>query len=138
MQQAKAGIPRGAETILLVDDEDIVRNMLENFLGSIGYTVISACNGEEALKIAENHKKPIHVLLTDIVMPGMNGFELAKKIKASLPEIKLLYMSGYNKPTDTNQMTGTNKNFINKPICIYTIANKLREILEGGELGIRN
>ncbi len=132
MQQAKAGIPRGAETILLVDDEDIVRNMLENFLGSIGYTVISVCNGEEALKIAENHKKPIHVLLTDIVMPGMNGFELAKKIKASLPEIKLLYMSGYNKPTDTNQMTGTNKNFINKPICIYTIANKLREILEGG------
>ena len=118
------------ETILLVDDEDSLRRMLCDFLQSIGYTVLSACNGKEALKITESHKGQIHILLTDIVMPGMDGFELARRIKGSHPEIKLIFMSGHIKPTDTHKMMRINNNLIDKPINLHSLSVKIREILE--------
>jgi two-component system cell cycle sensor histidine kinase/response regulator CckA len=127
--QEEASLPRGSETILLVEDEDSMRNMLQDFLQSIGYAVLPACNGKEGLELAKNQKGQIHILLTDIVMPKMNGFELARQIKDSFPEIKLLFMSGHAKPTDTRKMMKINNNLIDKPINLYSLATKLREVL---------
>ncbi len=121
--------PGGTETILITEDEDNIRLMLKDFLQSIGYTVLTACNGKEALELAESHKGKIHLLLTDIVMPGMNGFELAKHLRDSYPEIELLFMSGYAKPTDTHKMMDITDNLIDKPIAIHALAVKLRKIL---------
>jgi PAS domain S-box-containing protein len=129
-QKEVAITPHGSETILLAEDEDCIRLMLKDFLKSIGYTVISACNGKEALEFAKNHKEPVHLLLTDVVMPGMNGFELAKQVKEFLPETKILFMSGYAKPTDTHKMMRINDNLIQKPIVLHALAVKLREILK--------
>jgi PAS domain S-box-containing protein len=128
-QHETENMPRGTETILLAEDEDSMRNMLQNFLQSIGYTVLPACNGKNALEIAKNHKEPIHVLLTDVVMPEMNGFDLAKHVKNSFPEMKLLFMSGHAKPTDTHKMMKIGDNLIEKPVSIYALAVKLRKIL---------
>ena len=130
-QEGMASIPRGNETILLTEDEESMRRMLQNFLQSIGYAVLPACNGKEALELVEKHKKQIHLLLTDIAMPGMNGFELAKQIRNSSPEIKLLFMSGYVNPTKTDIMMNTSGKFIQKPIVLHALAAKLREILDG-------
>ncbi|MCX6986415.1 MAG: ATP-binding protein, partial [Lentisphaerae bacterium] len=126
-----AVIPRGTETILLAEDENIMRQMLRDFLQSIGYTVITACDGNEALELFEGHKGQIHLLLTDIVMPGTTGFELAKQMKKLAPEIKLLFMSGYAKPSDTLKMMNITDNLIDKPINLHKMAVKLREILDG-------
>jgi PAS domain S-box-containing protein len=124
-----ASFPRGSETIMISEDEESIRLMLEDFLKSIGYTVLTACNGKEALELAESHKGKIHLLLTDIVMPGMNGFELAKRLKKALPEIKLLFMTGYIKPTSTQEMMKIKDNLIDKPVSIHALSIKLREIL---------
>lgn len=123
-------IPGGNETILLVEDEAIIRDLLHEFLKSVGYQVLSAGNASDALELAGRHKGEIHLMLTDIVMPGMNGFELAKKLRKSLPKTKLLFMSGYAKPTDTHGMIRLTNNLINKPISIHDLAIKLREILD--------
>lgn len=124
-------IPQGAETVLLVEDESSIRNMLLEFLSSAGYDVIAAADGGTALQLAETCKKRIHLMLTDVVMPGMSGFELAKKIKETDPEIKLLFMSGYTNLSKNNELMDQNLNFIQKPISIYSLGTKLREILDG-------
>jgi PAS domain S-box-containing protein len=129
-QNDAAIMPKGSETILLTEDEEKLRKMLQSFLHSIGYAVIPACNGKEALEIIEKRKGQIHLLLTDIVMPGMNGFELAKQAKDLFPEIKLLFMSGYDSKVDTDKMMKTNGNFIQKPIVLIDLSVKLREILD--------
>ena len=130
-QQEMASVLRGNETILLAEDEKSMRIMLQNFLESIGYAILPACNGKEALELVEKHKKQIHLLLTDIAMPGMNGFELAKQIRNSSPEIKLLFMSGYVNPNKTDIMMKISGKFIQKPIVLHTLSVKLREILDG-------
>ena len=104
--------------------------MLKDFLLSLGYTVLSASDGKEALELTKNHKGQIHILLADVVMPWMNGFELAKHVRTSFPKIKLLFMSGYAKPTDTHKMLKLNDKLIDKPINLHTLAINLREILE--------
>jgi PAS domain S-box-containing protein len=129
-EQKESVIPHGDETILLAEDEGGTRVMLQGFLQSIGYTVLPACNGKEALELVKKHKGKIHLLLTDIVMPEMNGFELAKQIKSSLPEVKLLFISGYNNPTDTQKRMKIDNNFLEKPLSIHTLAVKLRDMLE--------
>lgn len=129
-QTGTSGIYLGSETILLTEDEECIRSMLQEFLQSIGYTVLAACNGKEALTLAQNHKKEIHLLLTDVIMPGMNGFDLAKQLKSSLPEIKLLFMSGYINPSDIHGMTKARKDFIEKPLSLDALASKIHEILE--------
>lgn len=132
-QQNKTTVmAHGTETILLVDDDYIVRGMLRSFLQSIGYAVIPAHNGAEAIELAKNHEKDIHVLLTDVVMPGINGFELANNMKKSRPEIKVFFMSGYAKPDNIHKMMSANDNFIEKPICIYTLSVMLRKVLGDG------
>ncbi|MFA6290817.1 MAG: response regulator [Victivallales bacterium] len=129
-QQDMVIIPVGNETILLVEDEESIRMMLQSFLQSIGYSVLSASNGKKALKLAENHKKTIHLLLSDVVMPGMNGYELGNHLKNLLPGIKQLFMSGYTKPSAANEMVKANNNLIQKPLSLHTLGIKLREILD--------
>jgi PAS domain S-box-containing protein len=123
-------ILKGRETILLVEDECNVRIIIREFLKSIGYVVLLASNGKEALEIAKDHKEQIHLLLTDIVMPGMSGLELAKQLNSMFPEMKLLFMSGYAKSSDGKGLLDINTNFIQKPISIYPLSIKLREILD--------
>ena len=130
-QPELADMPRGTETILLAEDEKIMRQMLKDFLQSIGYTVIPARDGNEALELFEGHKGQIHLLITDIVMPGTTGFELARQVKNLSPEIKLLFMSGYAKPSDTLKMMNITDNLIDKPINLHKLAVKLRKILDG-------
>jgi hypothetical protein len=87
--------PRGTETVLLAEDEDAVRRLVKRALELHGYSVLSARSGEEADSLERSHLGPIHLLLTDVVMPGMGGRELADLIKSRRPQLKILYMSGY-------------------------------------------
>jgi two-component system, cell cycle sensor histidine kinase and response regulator CckA len=86
---------RGTETVLLAEDEDAVRRLVQRALELHGYSVLPARNGEEAEQIERSHLGPIHLLITDVVMPGMGGRQLADNIKSRRPQLKVLYMSGY-------------------------------------------
>jgi PAS domain S-box-containing protein len=122
----------GTETILLVEDEEGVRELARRVLSQQGYQVLVARHGYEALHLCEQHKEPIHLLLTDVVMPHrMSGRELAERLKPLLPKTKVLYMSGY---TDNVVMQygihNHNLNFLAKPFNAVTLIHKVREVLD--------
>ena len=94
-EKIKAALTRASETVLLAEDEDAVRELACEFLSAAGYRVFAAENGEKAMKIAETLSQPIHLLVTDVVMPRMRGTELARKLKCLQPNMKVIYMSGY-------------------------------------------
>jgi signal transduction histidine kinase/CheY-like chemotaxis protein len=94
-EKTKGALTRASETVLLAEDEDAVRDLACEFLSAAGYRVFAAENGEKALKIAETLSQPIHLLVTDVVMPRMRGTELARKLKGLQPNMKVIYMSGY-------------------------------------------
>lgn len=122
--------PGGCETILLVEDEESVRDVALMILEELGYNVIEAANGKEALALAENEKGQIDLLMTDIVMPGMNGRELAEKILKAHPEIKVLYTSGYTENVIVSHgVIEDNINFIGKPYTLQSLGLKIREVL---------
>jgi DNA-binding NtrC family response regulator len=87
--------PAGTETVLVVEDEDAVRELVRRTLARVGYRVLDAGNGQEATRVAERHDGPIHLLITDVVMPGMNGSELATELTRSRPDLEVIYISGY-------------------------------------------
>jgi PAS domain S-box-containing protein len=91
----ESSVPRGSEAVLLVEDAKSVRVLTREFLASSGYTVLEAADGHEALELAQSHHGPIHLLLTDVVMPGMSGPELATKLRTLRPEMKVLLVSGH-------------------------------------------
>ena len=125
----------GTETVLLVEDEPSILKLGKAVLDRYGYTVLSARTPEDALALAEQHPEPIHLLITDIVMPQMNGRELMKKITVSRPEIKTLYMSGYT--ADVIEHHGVLEkgiHFLQKPFSVKTIAAKVREVLDGSDV----
>jgi len=119
--------PRGAETILLVEDEDGVRRVVETMLTRHGYNVLSSASCGDAMALAERYAGPIHLLITDIVMPGMSGRTLAESLIAQRPETKVLYVSGYGGPIDSESCTG----FLQKPFTTEELARKIRELFEG-------
>lgn len=122
---------RGTETILLVEDEEMVRDLAYEILGEMGYTVLAASNGEEALQICERHKGPIHLMLTDVVMPKMSGGELAEASVRLYPEMKVIYMSGYTDSSVTrNGMLEPGVNFVQKPFSLLSLTEKVREVLD--------
>ena len=88
-------LPRGSETVLLVEDEEEVRKLAAQILQRQGYKVLEAPQGGDALLICEQHQTPVHLMLTDVVMPGMSGHQLAERLKSLQPQMKVLYMSGY-------------------------------------------
>ena len=120
---------RGEETVLLVEDEDVLRGLLAKFLRLYGYTVLEARHGGEALLTCERHPGPIHVMVTDVVMPQMSGRELADRLTPLRPEMKVLYMSGYTEDALVQHgVLETNVAFIQKPFRIKTLMEKIREI----------
>jgi two-component system cell cycle sensor histidine kinase/response regulator CckA len=122
----------GDETILIVEDETAVRDLAKQVLVKVGYTVMTAANGDEALRMCERHRGKIHLALTDVVMPGMGGRVFAEQLSKVRPEIKILYMSGYTDDTIDNHGTldpGTH--LITKPFSLADLRRKVRRILDG-------
>ena len=126
-----ASLLAGSETILLVEDNEQVLNLAHSILNRQGYKVLLAEKGPEAIKILESYNDPVHLLLTDVVMPEMNGRELFVKISAKRPGLKVLYMSGYadNLIAQLGVMD-EDLAFIQKPFSINTLLAKVREVLD--------
>jgi PAS domain S-box-containing protein len=122
---------QGEETIVLAEDEEMVRKLARRVLEIYGYQVLEVANGGAAILVCERHKGPIHLLITDVIMPEMSGVELATRLTRLHPEMKVLYMSGY---TDNNiahrGVLDEDANFIQKPFSTDALARKVREILD--------
>ncbi len=124
-------IPTGSETILLVEDEEHIRRVAVEVLKALGYQVFEARDGKQAIQLAELYNAPIHLLLTDVIMPQINGRDLAEKIKSLHPETRILFMSGYTDDIISRHgVLEETVNFINKPFTPSVLALKIREILE--------
>jgi PAS domain S-box-containing protein len=122
---------RGNETVLVVEDEDGVRALTSRVLQTYGYTVLEAENGGEALLIAEQHPAPIHLLLTDVVLPRMSGRKLAERLVRTQSDLRVLYMSGYTDGSIFNHgALDPGTAFIPKPFTPEALAQKLREVLD--------
>lgn len=124
-------VPRGHETILLVEDEDMVRNLCKEVLEAYGYTVVPAANGEDALRVCEESDGPTDLLITDVVMPQMSGRELAQRVAALRPDTKVLYMSGFTDDAVVRHgVLDDGICFIQKPFSPDALALKARSILD--------
>ncbi|MBI3896541.1 MAG: response regulator [Acidobacteria bacterium] len=122
----------GSETILIAEDEAMLRELACEFLASAGYTILQAGSGEQALKISECHQGPIHLLMTDAVMPRMGGSELAQRLQSQRPDIKVLFVSGYtDDAVFRNGLVTPGTAFLQKPFTRETLLFKLREVLQG-------
>jgi PAS domain S-box-containing protein len=120
----------GTETVLLVEDEEMVRNMTREILQESGYRVLEAAHGHEALHVAEQHDGPIHLMLSDVVMPQMSGRELAEQLSPRRAEMKVLYMSGYTDDAIVHHgVLDEGMAFIEKPFTPSALTRKLREVL---------
>ncbi|RJO66231.1 MAG: response regulator [Myxococcales bacterium] len=123
-------MPRGGETILLVEDERMVRELTTKILKQLGYDVLCAADGDEAIRTAEAHRGPIELLMTDVVMPGMNGRQLAGRLAKIRPEMKVLYASGYTENVIAHHgVVEETVNFLGKPYSIPALSKKIREVL---------
>jgi CheY-like chemotaxis protein len=121
----------GHETVLLVEDEAKLRGLARQSLEGQGYTVIEAGDGIEAMQQAQGHRGPIHLLLTDVIMPGMNGRELAGQLAPRRPEMRVLYMSGYTENAiGHNGMLDEGINLLQKPFTLAAMKAKVREVLD--------
>jgi PAS domain S-box-containing protein len=124
-------IPFGSETILVVEDEEVVRKLAVKILEKQGYKVLEASNGVDASAICERRKEPIHLILTDVVMPGMNGHQLVEQFRQVFQDFKVLYMSGYTDNTIVHHgVLKKGINYIQKPFTPDALARKVREVLD--------
>jgi len=125
-------LPRGSETVLLVEDEPSVRDLAHRLLNQAGYKVLEAANGEEALRVVQEHiGEKIHLLLTDVVMPQMGGKELANQLKNLRPDVKVLYTSGYTDDAIVHHgVLDPGTHFLQKPFSPKTLTHKVREVLD--------
>ncbi len=135
-QEAWEEAARGSETILLVEDDDAVRELAREVLESRGYKVLEARHGREAIQTAERHQGRIDLLVTDVVMPRMRGTELAGELLSRRPEVKVLYMSGYTGDRlGPGDLAGEASGFLQKPFAPDTLSRKVRELLGGPGTG---
>jgi len=128
---ALATAPNGAETVLLVEDQEGIRDMVQEFLRRKGYTVLQAVDGNDALRIADEHKNPIHLLITDMIMPNIGGAELANLLMPLRPQMKVLFMSG--DPENASLGNGgidEKVAILQKPFLLDALARKIRSVLE--------
>jgi CheY-like chemotaxis protein len=126
-------IPRGSETVLLVEDELGVRGLAVAVLESSGYTVLSTEQPEQAIELCERHDGPIHLLLTDVVMPGMSGHEVAQSFTARRPETKVLFMSGYTPDVALRHGVLATSAYLQKPFSPAALARKVRDVLDSSD-----
>jgi two-component system cell cycle sensor histidine kinase/response regulator CckA len=127
---------RGTETILVVDDEEAMRAIMADFLGQLGYNILSAAEGRQALKMAQEYSGTIHLLLTDVTMDGMSGPELAEALLQQRPAVKVVFVSGF--PEGSVAPDGVLKPgtvLLQKPFTIKLLSAKLREVLGPTKIG---
>jgi CheY-like chemotaxis protein len=126
----KAALPRGVAHILVVEDEESLRRLLENLLSRLGYTVAAAANAGEALLLVEEQGLRPDLVITDVVMPSMSGRQLVDRLQRAHPGMKTLYMSGYTENAIAHHgILEAGIDFIQKPFAIRDLAEKVREIL---------
>ena len=130
-EAAREELPRGTETILVAEDGEEVRRLAGAILRKQGYHVWEASPGGETLRIMEQDKEPIHLLLTDVVMPEINGPELARRLGPVYPEMKVLYMSGYgDHGIFQNGVLDRGIFFLQKPFSVEGLVGRVREVLD--------
>ena len=122
---------RGVETILVAEDETALREKIREVLEAAGYRVLVSKDVDDAIQIVTQHKDPVDLLLTDVVMPKLSGPELAMQLQPLNPRMKVLYMSGYPDPNKLNAVLASNAVFIQKPFTKQKLLYRLREVLEG-------
>jgi len=121
---------RGSETLLLVEDDEPLRTLAREILLIQGYTVLDATSPSEALRLADAHPGPIHLLLTDVVMPQMNGRQVADHLLAARPALKVLFMSGYTDAAIVEHgVLEAGTHFLQKPFTPDGLSRKVREVL---------
>ena len=121
----------GSETVLAVDDDPNMLELVEEMLKSLGYKVLSAASGEEALAMAASHQDTIDLLLTDVMLPGIKGQELAKQLLNSCPDVNILFMSGHLCPSMAYSDSGKRfEAFIQKPFSPNALLRKMRKLLD--------
>jgi CheY-like chemotaxis protein len=121
----------GAETILVVEDQEPVRRLTRKILETQGYAVLAAADGPEALQMAERHAGTIHILVTDVVMPGMSGREVGRRLAAGRPEMRVLYLSGYADDSIVRHgVLEPGLAFLQKPFTPETLTRRVREVLD--------
>lgn len=131
-EPARESLPRGVETVLVVEDSNPVREVTVKLLGSLGYNVMSASCGEEALILCEKHHKTIHLLLSDVVLPHLGGFGLYKLIMEKRPDIRVLFVSGYMEDNELLQnITEGKVPFLKKPFTTESLSQAVRDVLDG-------
>jgi signal transduction histidine kinase len=124
-------LPSGSETILLVEDESMVRLLVRSILEESGYDVLEATRGTEELRFCEDYKDPIHLMITDLVMPQMGGRELARAVEKLRPEIPVLYVSGYTDDVTThNDLLDPSTSFLEKPFTPEVLSTRIRNLLD--------
>jgi two-component system, cell cycle sensor histidine kinase and response regulator CckA len=124
-------VSNGSETILLVEDEDAVRTLIGAILQKQGYILLKARNGREALALCEKHTGTISLMITDLIMPSMNGSELAAQLAGLRPDLKVLFMSGYTDNAVVHHgVLGPNVAFIGKPFAPQDLVRKVRQTLD--------
>lgn len=130
-EQTSQDLFRGDETILLVEDDDSIRAMVREMLEIIGYHVVEASNGLKALEIVQSTSEPIDLLITDVVMPGISGHQLAEELTAQKEEMEVLYMTGYSEEAIVRHgLLKQGLNFIQKPFTFESLAFKVRDLLD--------
>lgn len=130
-KEAMGEIPKGSETILVVEDEETVRKLAVRLLKKQGYEVLEAQDGGRAFMLCEEYREPIHLILTDVVMPGMSGRKLVERLKEIHPEAKALYMSGYTDNVILHHgILEKGIEFIQKPFTLESLSRKVREVLD--------
>jgi len=123
-------MPRGSETILLVEDEDLVRGLTKKILMQAGYNVLDAKGGAEAIRACRAHNGPIDLLVTDVVMPELSGKEVADQLLESRPAIRVLFMSGYTDEAIVHHgVLDASVDFIQKPFTWIALTRKVRDVL---------
>jgi CheY-like chemotaxis protein len=126
-----APLPRGTETVLLVEDESQVRDLHVTMLRTLGYHVLEAADGEEALRLAASTPAPIHLLVTDVIMPRVGGHELARRIREVRPAIRVLFASGYAEDAIAHDgVLEPGIHLLSKPFSPQDLAIRVRALIE--------
>jgi hypothetical protein len=120
----------GTENVLLVEDDESVLRLVKGVLERAGYTVLPSCNGKDALATSERHDGPIHLVLTDLLMPGMRGDELGRRLTAARPDVRVLYMSGCVSLEETGEAPEALGSFIRKPFSLNDLVRRVRTELD--------